>query len=254
MSDEEYEKVLDKVAANRKSLLTIVAYKELYASKMEPATLKYFDFCTKEQPGVQSFMLLFDGESDWVPGGPFEGNYGVISITDFTKYKNVKGRKRVDIDSNHYDYVDSPDMHDLIPYELETTQQIIDKKVNRKKRSIYSFEGKYRSISEKYKEELRVYIGGQQCFESELSDKALSEVLASLTPQEYSKYLQSLYNIDISLYPSIEFPVRIRIDGCDDGAQELLVGSVAEAKKIVKKLGLINSNSEREHLGFKNTD
>lgn len=233
-----------------KNLLSIKEYKTLFQNN----TINDFfnDMAERriKQPGnVEVGMIrFFNGE--YVPGGPWNGNYGMYFITDFTRYKSVKGRKRVEIEGG-YDYVDSSDMFDLVPYNLLSTEENIKAEVERKRKLLYNIPHRFFDI---YRDKLTIMIGSQKCQGSNLTDRMLEEILLNMTSREKSKYQQSLYNIDVSLYPSLELPVRIRIDGRDDGAEEALFESVDSAKKVMVELSGFHTRDHRERFGFKGTN
>ena len=244
------------IAKKNKTLITVDEYLSLYG--LLPTLKQEIDYLksiTVARPGKEHWMLKFNEEYDWVPGGSFYNGYGRASITDYREYKSCKGRKRVQISANSYDYVDSPDMHDLVSEPLKTTEQVILDKIEYNRKYIYSFgRKKMIEIEKVYKDQLIIYIGGQACSDSKLSQENLDKVISGLTPQEYAIYIKNVYKIDISLYPTIEFPVRIRIDGSDDGAEEVFVSGVESAKKILIDLSLMNSKDRRNGFGFQSTD
>ena len=210
----------------------------------------YFDSMSKPRSGAVEIGMLHFSKSEWVPGGAWPGNYGMYHIIDYRIAKDTKGRKKVEIEGG-YDFVDWEGMNDEIPYPLKTTKQNITKEVARKRVSLYNFP--YRFYL-KYKDRLLIKIGDTLCQNTDLSESMLAEILDEMTPFERSVYEQSLYKIDVSLYPSIEQPVLVRMTGIDDGAEEALFPSVEKAQESIKEIACFNLRDTRNMKGFKSTN
>jgi len=254
---ESFQKTKKESIYRRKLLMSIDDYKKKYEPELNAHEYLgengYFIRLTendRNQPGVVEMGMLKFFENDWVPGGAWPGNYGMYDITDFTKYKSHKGRKRIEIEGG-YDFIDSTDMFDLIPYPLLSTQENILAEVERKRLSIYNVPHRFH---ERYKDKLIIMINDTKCSESKLTEDMIREVLSEMTPAEKSKYQQSLYKINVSLYPSIEMPICIRIDGIDDGAEEALFDTFDNAKKSLEDIALHNNSNRRYSHGFRGTD
>ncbi len=87
-----------------------------------------------------------------------------------------------------------------------------------------------------------------------MTEGLLAEALSEMTPFERPKYEQSLYQIDVSLYPSVEQPVQIRIDGVDDGAEVALFGDMDSAEGALRFIATRNTPERRQRYGFKAAD
>lgn len=239
---------------NGKPFLSIYEYRIQYFDKLKERNLiDYFDsLAGNTREGRTTVMINFI-EGYWVPGGAWPGNYGIFHVTDYRKYKTPKGRKRIDISPTEYDYVDSPDMYELVSYPLKTTAQLIEEDRERLKYSIYSIPNRF---YKEYSEKLIITIGGQKCGGSKLTPEMLKEVISKMTPKEYGIYLQAINKIDIDLYPSVELPIKIRIDGDDDGALEALFDAdeIDEVVKRISMFGGVHDNLLVGHFGFKGTD
>jgi len=231
--------------------MTPQAYREKFLQELtDGKLLEYLDRQT-ERDSDTILMLQFP-EGEWVPGGAWPGNYGRVSITDYSTYTVRKGRREITIAEGHTDYEDWDGMDDLVPYDLPTTAQNIQHTVARNRTSFYNLP--YR-IGEKYKARLLCKIGDTVCQGSQLTEEMLTEALSEMTPFERSKYEQSLYKIDVSLYPSVEQPVKVRIDGNDDGAEEALFADMASAQDALNDIAKWNSRDRRRiRHGFQGTD
>jgi hypothetical protein len=82
-----------------------------------------------------------------------------LKIEDYSKALFPKGRQRIETDKG-IDYVDSPDMYDLIPYELKTSKELIEQELFNNKRSIYTYPHRFR---ERYESDLTTYVGDTKC-------------------------------------------------------------------------------------------
>lgn len=228
-------------------LMTTKAYRDKFFDEItETKLLDYFDGLVKDD----NLMLLFDA-GDWVPGGAWPGNYGRVTINDYSTRMVRRGHKKVILSENAYEYQDQEGMDDLVLYGLTTTAQNLQQELENKRTSLFSFPHR---VHTGYQERLLVTINGEVAGGSNLTDEMLAEVMADLTPFERSKYEQSLYRLDVSLWPSVEQPVQVRIDGIDDGAEEALFADVASAHKALEDIAKWNSRNRRMNHGFQGTD
>ena len=205
---------------NKNLILKTEKYSSKYLNELnKTGYLDYFDDCTKTSyPGVKVSMVKFVDEEYSVVGGAWPGSFGMMRITDYTKYKSPKGLKRVDVGPNEYNYVDCPDKNELVPYDLKPIEQIIKEEKDRVKRCLYRIPYRFR---EQFENQLIVTINGRKAQGSELTDEMLSTMLNEMTDAERTQYEKSINEIDIDFYPSIELPVIVRIDGVDDGAEDV---------------------------------
>jgi hypothetical protein len=236
----------------KKAIISVDEYRKKYLKKLQSGNLnKYFDSMTEISPGVEIYMVKF-GDSEYVPGGAWPGNYGRLQITDYTKYKTRKGRKRIDISPTECIYEDSPDMHDLVPYELTTTEKLIESQKKYEKYSLFNIP---RRFYDEYAKQLIVTIQGQKAQGNQLTDQMLDEVLKRMTKEEFAQYLKKINRINIDLYPSVELPITVRIDGNDDGAMERQFESMDKVKSFIEEHECFNFyRITLENEGFKNTD
>lgn len=254
MDKKLLEMLLPRIKENN-LLMTIEDYLKRFKSVLGKDrgghTLRpYFNSMSELHSGDVEVGMIHFSKSEWVPGGAWPGNYGMYHIRDYRITKEVKGRKKVEIEGG-YDYVDWEGMNDEIPYPLKTTKQNIAKEVARKRVSLYNFPHRFYL---KYKDRLIIKIGNTVCGPTDIPKQLLIEILNEMTPFERSIYEQSLYKIDVSLYPSIEQPVNVRITGIDDGAEEALFPSVEEAQESMKEISLFNLKDTRRQRGFQSTD
>lgn len=231
--------------------MTPAAYREKFTQELtDTKLLEYFDLQTKRDGGTIQMLRFPEGE--WVTGGAWPGNYGRVSIIDYRTYTVPKGRRKITLPNGDTDYEDWDGMNDLVIRDLPTTAQNIQREVARKRTSFYNMPHRF---GEKYMEHLLCKIGDTVCQGSQLTEEMLAEVLAEMTPFERSKYEQSLYKIDVTLYPSVEQPVKVRIDGNDDGAEEALFPDMESARDALEDIAWFNSHDRRHHThGFQGTD
>lgn len=240
----------------KKLLLSVTEYRRKYQDILtEGKILSYFDRNTTDlQPGQTVSMIKFLNGYD-VPGGEWPENYGRFCITDFTQYKSYKGRKRVYLSPTEYNYEDSPDMLELVSYPLKTTAQLIEEERKRLQHSLYSLPNRLRNV---YKEKLIVTIDGQNAQASTLTTELLDEIISQMSPMEYATYLKLINCVDIELYPSVELPITIRIDGIDDGAIEVQFSNMTEVTSFIERLSNFRAGVHKQLLqgtfGFKTTD
>jgi hypothetical protein len=218
---------------SNKILIPISEYREKHLHLLSENMLVYFDrLTTKLSPGQSVRMIKFQ-EEELVPGGAWPSNYGRFKITDFTKHKVAKGRKRIDISPKECIYVDSPDMHDLVSYELTTTENLIESKRKTEKYSLFNIPRRFYT---EYANQLIVTIDGHKAQDNQLTQQMLDEVLKRMTKKELAEYLKKINRININLYPSVELPITIRIDGNDDGAMECQFESMDEVDKFIEEI------------------
>lgn len=235
--------------------LSISEYKPKYSAELDSRTLTpYFDSLTVEESGYTKMMIKFCKE-DYVPGGAWPGDYGLFTVIDYTKLKLKKGKKKVFVSESEYNFVDSPDMNDLVPYELPTTAELIESERKRAKHSIYNIPGRLRK---EYVDKLIVTINGTRAQGSELTEDMLEEAISKMTTTEYAYYLRKINNIDIDLYPTVELPIKVRICGVDDGAVEAQFGSMDEYEKVFEYMSLyvdcVSRQLLQDYFRFKWTD
>lgn len=240
------------------SLLTPRDYREKFLRELTDGFLSgnnyfhhlldFFDQVTQE--GYDAKMLEFPS-TEHVPGGAWPGNYGRVTITDWRDRKMFRGGVKVVLENGDIEYHDQEGSRDLVPRVLNTTAQNIARAIESKRRSYHNLP---HWVGDKYRERLLVKINGTVCQGYELTDEMLTEVLTEMTPFERSKYEQSLYNIDVSLLPSVEQPIKVRIDGVDDCAEEALFADLESANKALEDLANWNSKVRREDHGFRGTD
>lgn len=247
--------MLPRIKSNR-LLLSIEEYLKLFDSVLGRDrgghTLRpYFNSMSEALSGdAEVGMLLRFSKSEWFPGGAWPGNYGLYHIRDYRLATDPKGKKKVKVEGG-YNYVDWAGMNDPVPYPLKTTKQNILDEVKRKRYSLYNVPHRFFN---KYKDVLTIKIGGTVCGPTEIPKKLLVEILGRMTPFERSLYEQSLYKINVGLYPSVEQPVLVRITGDDDGAEEALFPSVEKAREAMEEIALFNLQDRRHQFGFYSTD
>ena len=228
-------------------LMDIPAYREKFLQELtDTKMLAYFDSMV-----ARADKMLYFHEEYSVPGGAWPGNYGLVSITDYSTRMVRRGGTWVTQPNGDMDLVDCEGMEDLIPEYLPTTAENIRKAMANKRTSYYSLP--YRFI-QKYQERLLIKVCGEEAQASNLTEEMLAEALSEMTPFERSKYEQCLYRIDVSLYPSVEQPVRVRIDGIDDGAEEAFFGDMESALEALEEIAGWNSRDLRHRRGFQGTD
>ena len=233
-------------------LMTMQGYRRKFLQELTDLnSLNHFDSKAENRNGGTLKMLFFP-DSEWVPGGAWPGNYGMVYIIDYNTHMVRRGGVWVTRENGDQDYVDRDGMDDLVPYKLPTTAENISTSLAKRRLSYHNMPY---WVGEKYKDRLLVTVAGTPSQSDQLTEEMLAEALAGMTPFDRSKYEQSLYKIDVSLYPSVEQPVRFRIDGIDDGAEEALFADVASALKVLDKLTQYNNRNTRHHsYGFKGTD
>jgi hypothetical protein len=234
--------------------LSIENYRSTYTKELsENSLLEYFDsLTTNPYPGISYLMIKF-ADSEHVPGEEWPGNYGIFSITDYTKYKSPKGRKKIDISPNECIYIDSPDMNEWVSYPLQTTSELIESEKKYQKYSIYNIPHRFR---EELSSRLIITINGEKSQGSTLTEEMLQDVLSKMSPSEKSLYYRKINKVDIDLYPSVEMPIIIRIDGIDDGAIESQFESLEKVNEFISRISMFKSayHSILENYGFKPTD
>ena len=235
-------------------ILSVEDYRKKYNKELtKRKLLGYFDsVTTNPYPGISYSMIKFaDGE--YVPGGAWTGNYGRLSIKDYTKYKSPKGRKRIDVSPTEYNYVDYPDMHDLVPFPLQTTLELIEWERNRLKYGILRIP---RRFYESLKDSLLVTIDGEKAQGFTLTEEMLQDTLKQMTPKELSEYYRKINKINIDLYPSVELPIIVRIDGDDDGSIEAQFESIDKVNEFIENIKIFPAiySSILDNYDFKPTD
>lgn len=222
------DKVYLDVITKGHKLLTKEEYFSLFEGQLkEQCYVDYFERETALRPDVAELgFLKFDvtenpeGECfDWVPGGAWPGGYARYMIDN--------------------------------PENAPTTQELLISEQEYEKHSLYALPGR---LYKQFAEKLIVTVDGQKCQSSNLTKEMLAEALNLMTPAEKALHLRKQYRIDISLYATAEFPVRIRLDGVDDGAEEVYVTTVKAAQDIIKELAFFNSQQDRKNFGFQTTD
>jgi hypothetical protein len=231
------------VSKPRPNLITLQDYRIRYQDALEErGALEYFDSYNKPH----TWMLPFS-DGDMAPGCPWPSNYGMVTITDYSKHMVPKGRKKIVHSNGDVDYEDQEGMDELVPYKLKTTMQNIADAVKRKRYSCYSLPHRF---LERYQDRLKCRVNGDECQGDQLTEEMLAEALSELTPFERSKYEQLLYRIDVSLYISVEQPVMVCITGIDDGAEQALFADFDSAYEAFLEIARWNTRSRREQLGF----
>lgn len=209
-------------------------------------------FGDRKERGQLIFMMPFPKE-EWVPGGSWPGGYGRICITDFSKYKQPIGRKKVTISDTEYKFVDSPDMHKLVTKPLKSKEDIRKEELEYNRTSIYNFPYRFH---QKYLKQLLVKINGSLAQDQKCKEWMIKEMISEMSEKEIAEYKKKIDRVCYSNEtPSIELPVKIRIDGIDDGAEEILVESIEVANKILTDLLKSGNNQKnRRAVGFISTD
>lgn len=235
--------------------LSISEYKNKYLLYLLNQNLiDYFDISTADVIGRNYCMIKFI-QDDYVPGCGWPDNYGLFTVTDFTKYKTPKGRKKVIISESEHNYIDSPDMYDLIPYELHTTAELIEQERRRSKYSLYKIPGRF---FQEYSKRLLVKINGELAQGDELTEEMLQEVISKMNPEEYACYLKAINNINIDLWPTVELPIKVRICGVDDGAIEAQFSSMEKYNEFIERVSMfkegVNTQLMEGHFRFQFTD
>lgn len=239
-------------------LLSVEDYLKRFASQLGRKSVDghtsrpYFDSMTKVRSGdVVVGLLRFPKlKTEWVPGGPWPGNYAIYHITDFSQAKELKGLKKVKVKGG-FNLVEWKGMNNEIPYPLKTTKQLLKEAVEHRRYYLYNLPHRF---FYKYSKLLLTKVCGQVCQGSDLSKEQLAEVLRNMTVAERARYEQSLYQIDISLYPSVELPIKIRIVGIDDGAEEALFPTIQSAKDAMNNIAVMNMADRRRQNGFQGCD
>ena len=239
-----------------KLIISTSEYREKYLNALEKTNdLYYFDDCIKTPyPGVTISMITFVDEEYSVVGGAWPGSFGMMRITNFAKYKSPKGLKRVDVGPNEYNYVNCPDKNELVPYDLKPIEQIIKEEKDRVKRCLYRIPHRFR---EQFENQLIVTINGQKSQGSELTDEMLSIMLSKMTDAERTQYEKSINEIDIIGFPTVEFPIVVRIDGVDDGAMEKQFESMDKTTDFLTQISVLYNYMDNDILdkyGFTFTD
>ena len=212
------------------NILTVEQYFELYPEMKQD---DWFNRCIKPYcpHGTLETGVLQFPEDYGAVGCGFTGNCSVYSIVDYSKVLEPKGRKRIETE-NGVDYVDSPDMHDLIPYELKTSKELIEQELFNNKKSVFTYPYRFR---ERYEDALITYVNGEKCTKTEYEEDILRVILSELTDLEWRQVLQEQHSITWSLESvTKEFPIRLRIDGSDDGAVEGIFKTYLEAQRQLK--------------------
>lgn len=240
----------------KKLILTVKEYRSKYLNELnKTGYLSYFDDCTKApRPGVTQLMLRFIDEEYSVMGGAWPGSFGMMDITNYAKYKLPKGLKRVEVGPNEYNYVDCPDKNKLVPYELKSMAQIVAEEKDRVKRCLYRIPYRFR---ERFKNQLIVTINGEKAQGSELTDEMLSIMLSEMTADERTQYEKNICEIDITCFPTVEFPIIVRIDGVDDGAMEKQFESMDKTTDFLTQISVLYNHMDNDILekyGFTFTD
>ena len=226
--------------------------KELYHTKL----LDYFKDTTKRRKGdgvVEIAMIRFK-RGEWVPGGAWPGNFGTVTITDYRKKKEPRGRRKV-MTENGYNYEDWKGMNELIPAELKSIAELRNDERQYAMRSVYALPDRLRKI---FSDRLIIKINGDDCSGSSLSDEMLVEARSMMTDEEKVAWddRRSKQTYEYKLDPSIEFPVRMRIDGDDDGAAEICYPDVEMALMALKVMEKNGGSHDLIYnaLGLKATD
>lgn len=185
----------------------------------------------KDCHGLMEKGMLKFYSKQWAIGGGFSGNCSIYTIVDYSKHMVPKGRRKVDIEGG-YKFVDSPDMNDLIPFELKPIKQLIEEELFNNERSIYTYPYRFR---DRYQAILSVYVGDHLCKNSEFPEDLVRQIQCELTPIEWKSVLKNMHNISYSLeMPSQEEPIRVRIDGIDDGAVEGIFNNYETARECLR--------------------
>ena len=230
-------------------ILSIEEYLELHPEITKSQEYNCFKQCTEneERSGLIEMGILKFDSKQWAPGGGFTGHCSIYTIIDYSKHMVPKGRKKVDIEGGHK-FVDSPDMNDLIPFELKPVKQLIEEELFNNERSIYTYP--YR-LRDRYQKNLLVYVGDNLCQKSELPEDLVREIQCELAPIEWRDVLKNIHNISYSLeMPSQEEPIAVRIDGIDDGAVEGIFSDYETAKNCLR----ISSYHNKFQKPFFSTD
>ena len=232
-------------------LMTPEAYREKFHRELTDGQwLHYFDRQIRRDGST--LLMLEMRASESVPGGAWPGNYGLVTITDYSTRMVRKGPRQVLVAPRHTVYEDWEGMDDLVPYDLPTTAQNIQRVLAKQRTAVYNLPHRFYP---RFQDRLLCKINDTECEDSELNEEMLAEALAEMTPFERSKYEQAAHKIDVSLYPSVEQPVLVRIDGTDDGAEEALFADVASAMAALEDIAKWQSSDRRRHHhGFQGTD
>lgn len=230
-------------------ILTIDEYFAKYPAMKEN---EWFNTCffPKNKTGILRSGILQFEENEWAIGGGFEGNCSIYTIRDYRKYFDPKGRKKVEITEQEYYFVNSPDMNDMIPFNLLSIKELVQDEIANNFTSIFTYP---RRFQDKYANALKVVIGDMVLGSSNFPIELISDIEKELTPLEWKSVLIHRNRLIWSLESvSKEQPIKLRIDGIDDGAVEGLFESLEQAEKALKYNSFVGS--ERWELPFFRTD
>ncbi|MCK9272909.1 hypothetical protein M0P65_05170 [Candidatus Gracilibacteria bacterium] len=232
----------------KKNILDIEEYVRDYKDQLISENLwNYFLRETKRGCEV-SFKMLKYNEDETVYGGSWPGNYGLLYIFDYSKYK-VLNVEKVGTEKEYVYFVSK--LNEYVNYTLRTTLEEIEVEKNRLKYSIYSLPSRF---YDEFKDSMLVKVDGNVCFESKMNADLLEKALSSMTPVEKAVYYKKINKINIDLHPTIEFPIKIRIIGIDDGAEECFFSSKEDVDKCLRDLNSMCDKMFRKGLGFIKTD
>ena len=202
---------------------------------------EWFNSCFNPQndSGLIEKGILQFPEDEWAIGGGFEGNCSIYTIRDFREHKITKGRTKVVTDDG-YDFIDSPDMNDLVPFDLLSIKTLVKNEIKGNYTSVFTYP---RRFTNKYAQELKVVIGGTVCQECNFPIKLIPDIEKELTEIEWKYVLIKRNQLRWSITSvSQEQPISIRISGIDDGAVEGLFENIDDAKRKLH---------EASFMGFK---
>jgi len=190
---------------------------------------EWFNSCfnPKNDSGLIEKGILQFPEDEWAIGGGFEGNCSIYTIRDYRNHFEPKGRKKIETKEG-WDYIDSPDMNDMMPFDLLSVQTLISNEIESNHTSIFTYP---RRFTDKYKEILMIKIGDSMCQKSNFPIDLIPEIEKELTPIEWKNVLVKRHRIVWSIQSvSQEQPIRVRVSGIDDGAIEGLFEDITDAK------------------------
>ena len=191
---------------------------------------EWFNLCfnPKNDSGLIEKGILQFSEDNWAIGGGFEGNCSIYTIRDFREHKEPKGRVKV-VTGDGYDFIGSPDMNDLVPFDLLSIKTLVENEIDSNYTSIFTYP---RRFTNKYAQELKLVIGDTVCQKSNFPIKLIPDIEKELTLIEWKYILIKRHQLRWSINSvSQEQPIKIRISGIDDGAVEGLFENIADAKR-----------------------
>jgi hypothetical protein len=218
----------------------IITIDEYFSDYPEMKDDEWFNSCfnPKNDTGLLKKGILQFPLDSWAIGGGFVGNCSIYTIRDYRDCFTPKGRKKIETNEG-YDYIDSPDMNDMIPFELLSIQTLISNEIESNHTSTYTYPQRFTA---KYKECLLIKIGDTICQKSNFPPDLIPEIEKELTSIEWKFVLTKRHRLEWSIQSvSQEQPIKVRVSGIDDGAIEGLFETLAEAEK---KLSFCS------HVGF----